>query len=60
MTKIGSMADQKNLQDFHKDAKNMIPKNKKPTYLRICSNFGPQKEDPYRVRFTVVGNLINN
>ena len=34
-------------------------KNNKPTYLCICANFRPQKEDPYRVRFTVDRNLIN-
>ena len=25
---------------------NQLPKNKKPTYLCICTNFRPQKEDP--------------
>ena len=52
MTKIGSMAALNNLQDFHKYAKNMIPKNKKPTYLHIRSNFW--------LRFTVGGNIINH
>ena len=51
--KNGSMAALKKLQDLKKDAKNMIAKNKKKTYLRICSNFRPQKEDPYRVQSTV-------
>jgi len=36
----------------------MLPKGKKPTYLRICANHHPQKEDPYRVCMTVGGNLI--
>ena len=36
-----------------------LPEGKKPTYLRICANYRPQKEDPYRVRFTVGGNLID-
>ena len=35
-----------------------IPKHKKPTYTRICTNYRPQKEDPYRVRCTLGGNLI--
>ena len=36
-----------------------LPKGKKPTYLRICANYRPQKEDPFRIRFTIGGNLIN-
>jgi hypothetical protein len=36
-----------------------LPPNKRPTYLRICANYRPQKANPYRVRFTVGGNLIN-
>lgn len=36
-----------------------IPSNKKPTYVRICANYRPQKADPYRVRCTLGGNLIN-
>ncbi len=36
-----------------------LPKGKKATYLRICANYRPQKEDPYRIRFTVGGNLVN-
>ena len=35
-----------------------LPKGKKPTYLRICANYRPQKKDPYRIRFTVGGNLV--
>ena len=35
-----------------------IPLNKKPTYVRICANYRPQKADPYRVRCTLGGNLI--
>ena len=29
------------------------------TYGRICANYRPEKEDPYRIRLTVGGNLIN-
>ena len=36
-----------------------LPQGKRPTYLRICANYRPQKEDPYRVRATLGGNLIN-
>ena len=36
-----------------------LPKGKKPTYLHICANYRPQKTDPYRIRFTVGGNLVN-
>jgi hypothetical protein len=36
--------------------KQTVPK--KPTYLRIVSEYREQKEDPYRVRLTVGGNLI--
>ena len=35
-----------------------IPPHKKPTYTRICTNYRPQKEDPFRVRCTLGGNLI--
>ena len=35
-----------------------IPPHKRPTYLRICANYRPQKADPYRVRCTIGGNLI--
>ena len=36
-----------------------LPPGKKATYLRICANYRPQKSDPYRIRFTVGGNLVN-
>ena len=36
-----------------------IPKGRKPTYLRIVSAFRPQKSDPYRIRWTVGGNLVD-
>ena len=39
--------------------RNDIPPHKKPTYTRICTNYRPQKQDPYRVRCTLGGNLIN-
>ena len=35
-----------------------LPPGKKPTYLRICADYRPQKKDPYRIRFTIGGNLI--
>ena len=34
------------------------PKNKKASYLRICANFSLKKTDPYCVRCTVGGNLL--
>jgi hypothetical protein len=36
-----------------------MPPGKKATYIRICSNYREQKADPYRVRCTVGGNLID-
>ena len=36
-----------------------IASHKKPTYVRICANYRPQKADPHRVRCTLGGNLIN-
>lgn len=36
-----------------------LPAHKKPTYMRICANYRPQKKDPYRIRCTVGGNLID-
>ena len=35
-----------------------IPANKKAIYVKINCDFRPQKEDPYRVRITVGGNLV--
>jgi Reverse transcriptase (RNA-dependent DNA polymerase) len=35
-----------------------IPENRKPTYVRIVTDYREQKHDPYRVRCTVGGNLI--
>ena len=35
-----------------------IPPGRKPTYLRVCANYRPQKADPFRIRWTVGGNLI--
>ena len=35
-----------------------LPPGKRPTYLRICADFRLQEKDPYRIRFTVGGNLI--
>jgi hypothetical protein len=39
--------------------KDQIPNDKKPTYVRIVSEYREQKADPYRVRLTVGGNLID-
>ena len=36
-----------------------LPENTKPTYFCIWTHFWPQKEDPYRVGFTVRVNRIN-
>jgi Reverse transcriptase (RNA-dependent DNA polymerase) len=36
-----------------------IPAGKKPTYVRIVTAYRENKEDPYRVRMTVGGNLID-
>ena len=37
---------------------NAIPKDKKPTYLKIVAAFRPEKANPRRVRFTVGGDRI--
>lgn len=37
---------------------NSIPAGRKATYCRFVTAYRPQKEDPYRVRLTVGGNLI--
>ena len=34
------------------------PPGRKPTYLCVCANYQPQKSDPFRIRWTVGGNLI--
>ena len=31
---------------------------KKTTYIRVCADYRPQKQQPYRIRCTVGGNLI--
>ena len=36
-----------------------IPKNKKPTYMRIVAAYRPEKKEPYRVRFTCGGDRID-
>ena len=38
--------------------RHQVPPDKRPTYLRVCANYRPQKADPYRVRCTIGGNLI--
>ena len=40
------------------DIKN-IPVDRTVTYARIVVDYRPQKQDPYRVRVTVGGNLLN-
>jgi hypothetical protein len=42
----------------HEDIPN-IPKDCTITYARVVVDFRPQKEDPYRIRITAGGNLIN-
>ena len=36
-----------------------IPANKRPTYVRIVSDYREQKQDPYQVRCTVGGDRID-
>lgn len=38
---------------------NEVPSNKRPTYIRVCANYRPQKKDPYRVRCILGRNLID-
>ena len=52
----GSVKGSETMHFIHRDK---LPKNKKPTYLRICANYRPQKSDPYRIRWTVGGNLVD-
>ena len=35
------------------------PRGRKTTYLNIVENIRPQKEDPYRIRFTVGGDRLD-
>ena len=43
----------------HEEIKvSMFARGKKPTYAKIVVDFGPQKEDPNRVRILAGGNLI--
>ena len=35
------------------------PRGRKTTYLNIVANIRPQKEDPYRIRFTVGGDRLD-
>ena len=44
---------------LHFIQKTAMPRHKKPTYVRICCNYRPQKEDPRRVRITAGGNRIH-
>jgi hypothetical protein len=52
-------SDDKGTNTLHFIHPHQLPKGKKPTYLHICANYCPQKADPYRIRFTVGGNLVN-
>jgi hypothetical protein len=52
-------SDDKGTNTLHFIHPHQLPKGKKPTYLRICANYRPQKADPYRIRFTFGGNLVN-
>ena len=36
-----------------------LPKGRKPTYLRVVAAYRPQKADPYCIRWTMGGNLID-
>jgi hypothetical protein len=36
-----------------------IPKNQPPTYAKVIVAYRPQKDDPYQIRITDGGNLIN-
>jgi hypothetical protein len=36
-----------------------IPRGKKPTYLRVVCAYRPEKENPYRVRFTCGGDRVD-
>jgi hypothetical protein len=36
-----------------------LPANRTATYLRVVSDYRPQKADPYRIRWTVGGNRIH-
>ena len=36
-----------------------LPAGRQPTYLRVVVSYRPQKEDPYRIRWTVGGNRID-
>lgn len=38
--------------------KSQVPRHKRATYLRVVCAYRPEKDDPYRVRWTVGGNLI--
>jgi hypothetical protein len=49
----------KGTETIHFIQPHQLPKGKKPTYLRICANYRPQKSDPYRIRMTVGGNLVD-
>jgi hypothetical protein len=35
-----------------------LPPDKIATYMRICANYRPQKDDPFRIRCTIGGNRI--
>ena len=47
------------LNTIHFIHPSQIPANRTVTYLRIVTNYRPQKENSYRIRFTVGGNRID-
>ena len=37
-----------------------LPLGRKATYLKIVTSYRPQKEDPYRIRFTLGGDKLTD
>ena len=56
----GRLADSiKGTNTMHFIDASSLPPGQKATYLRIVAAFRAQKADPYRVRWTVGGNLVD-
>ena len=56
----GRLADNtKGTNTMHFIDLRQLPKNRRATYLRIVAAYRAQKADPYRVRWTVGGNLVD-
>ena len=49
----------KAMEFMNKEEVEQIPKDKRITYARIIADYREQKADPYRIRITVGGNLID-